>query len=222
MVRNVGEGMRVDYGDDWETTPEQIRLRFEAGVERIHALRQSIGASAKVGYMPPITVTPAAWTPDGQRLVHAASGAWDAGYGGLQEFGVIVSAGPALCAEEATVRAMLVHEFAHCFQAATVVISHLDLGTSTELLQGDSLDERREEALLADPRDWFGESDCELLRWGDDRIDLMSAEVRALAEAGHLPCTGTPIAVRGRVVVPAEWGAHIRTLRAEREARPQQ
>lgn len=200
--------------EDWNSLPRELQERIEAGVERIRVLRDKIGAEAKVTYMPPITVVPAGWSRDGRQLIHGVAGAWrdDKAVGGFS-IGVLLSAGPALCEDEATVRAVVVHEFAHCFQLATVVVNHNDLSTPLDALHGDSMDPEREKRLLANPADWFGPPDVELMQWGDERMRAVAGQVEELVVKGDLPGTQPPIVKPASFVVPNEWKAHIRNLR---------
>src|SRR5205823_1169997 len=107
-----------------------LQRRIEDGLTRIRVLRDKISADAKVRYMPPVTVVAAGWSRDGKHLIHGMAGAWRNKHvpGGFC-IGVLVSAGPALSEDEPTVRAVLVHEFAHCFTIAKVIVDNDDLGT---------------------------------------------------------------------------------------------
>jgi hypothetical protein len=199
-------------GDDWPKIPPELQARIESGVERIRAIRDMIGGEARVRLMPPVTVDPAGWGIKGKSgLVYATAGAWRSNTG--HSLGVITSAVPALSEEEAAVRALLVHEFAHCFQLARIIIDHLDLGTGLELMQGDATDEVRENKLLVDPKDWFGPTDQELMRWGDERLTPAAQELLRHMQAGHVPFTAVPLTERAHVTIPPEWAEHIRKIR---------
>lgn len=214
----MANGVMLHRDDLWNTIPPDIQRRVEDGVRRIAVLRESISADAKVRQMPPVTVDPAAWTPGGDVVVHAASGIWPSGAGGV-EFGVVVGAGPAIHTNDEVVRAVLVHEIAHIFQLATLSIEHIDSGAGgpLDLTTDNLLDEAREEWLLANGADWLAERDAKLMRWGDPRTRAMTDEVVALANAGRLPLVQPPGRMQGRPEVPFEWGAHIRSLRARRK-----
>jgi hypothetical protein len=207
-----GDGVRLDRGEYWGTIPPEVQSRVEAGVERIRSVRDAIAADAKVRLMPPITIDPAVWTPDGKGVAHAVSGAWRSARGG-HEIGVIVGAGPALCTDNTSVRKILVHEFAHCFETATRVVNNADRGVREDLT-GDPMDEEREEAMLGNPANWFGDGDSTVLRWGEPALpDGLISELNDLLQAGRLPFTKTPLVERANVQVPIEWVNHIRTLR---------
>ncbi len=214
---DTNDDVYLDRGDGWEIIPPEIRRRIEEGRVRIGVLRAAIAKDARVRYMPPVSIDPALWTPDGTAVAHAAGGIWPSGNGG-HEYGVVVSAGPAICRDDAIVRALLVHEFAHCFEIATRAIEHIDSGRggTLELVTDNPLDRDREEELLAAGADWFGPGDAELIRWNDPRLKALTAEVVALANARQLPASPPPPRVHGTVVVPPEWAAHIRSLRRRR------
>jgi hypothetical protein len=165
--------------------------------------------------MPKVLVVGAGWSPDGQRLVHGLAGAWpDSTAPGGFSISVLLGAGPALCQDENLVRAVLVHEFAHCFKVATIIVDHLDLGTSLDGLGGSSWDPNREHRLLARPSEWFGPDDVELLSWGDGRMGPMTDEVHLLVRSGQLRGEGLPIHAPASFNVPDEWKRHIRSIRS--------
>jgi hypothetical protein len=203
-------GVWLARGGYWRSIPPDIQRRIEEGESRIRGLRDEIANAARVRLMPRITIDPAVWVPPPGGVIHAASGVWRSKVG--HEIAVIVAAGIAISSDSSLVRGILLHEFAHCFMLATKIIDHLDLGTPLGL-SGASLDAARENRLLAEPADWFGSADSELLHWEDSRLNGLSGELVALAETAQLPATGPPLVERGTVIVPPEWAAHIRSLR---------
>jgi len=206
--------VHLNEDEDWSVVPVEVQRRFEAGVERIRVLHGKIAADANVGHMPPVTVAAEGWSPDGERWIHGMAGAWrdDNAPGGFS-LGVLLSAGPALCEDEATVRAVMVHEFAHCFQIARVVVDHNDLGTPLDVLQGDSMDRERERKLLANPSDWFGPGDVEILHWNDERMQPATKEVVDLIRSQQILGRQPPLVERASFNVPLEWKEHIRRTR---------
>src|SRR6266850_2787649 len=210
-----GGGVTLHRDAHWAAVPAELRRRIEDGVERIRVLRDRIGAEAKVRYMPSVTVVAAGWSRDGQRLIHGMAGAWrNNNVPGGFCIAVLLSAGPALCEDEATVRAVLVHEFAHCFMIARVIVDHNELGTPLDVLHGDSMDPGRERQLLGNPTDWFGPADIELLQWNDDRMQPATSEVGELVRTQQLPGEQPPIVERASFNVPTEWKERIRRIRA--------
>lgn len=211
-----GEGVVLYRDGDWPAVPPDLRNRVERGVDRIRELRNRIGAEAYVSYMPPVSVAAAVWNAGGQEVIHGMSGAWrDPNAPGGFSIGVLLGAGPALCEDEATVRALLVHEFMHCFAMAKLVVDHNDLGAPLDALRGDSLDAGREEQFLGIPADWFGPTDMDLLRWNDEKMLPTTREVVELANSGQLPWEHPPIVERASFNVPQEWKERIRRLRGE-------
>jgi len=207
------DGVHLERGDTWDEIPREIQECIEAGIHIIRRLRASIRAAARVRCMPPVVIDPAVWQPRGSTIVvHGASQLCPDTNGGVTMV-TLLGAGVALCRDEDLVRAVLVHEFAHCFQTATVVINHLDHGEGLRALAGESLDPAREHRSLANPADWFGDSDQELLRWGDERMASLTDGVRSLVLGRRLPLTEPPLTLRGTWIVPPEWAEHIRTLR---------
>jgi hypothetical protein len=206
--------VRMHVDEDWARVPDDLKRRFEAGVERIRILRDKIGAEARVTYMPPIAVVAAGWSSDGKNLIHGMAGAWrDNNNPGRHAIGVLLSAGPALCEDDVTVRAILAHEFGHCFKIATVIVDHNDLGTSLDILRGDPMDQTREELMLPNPTDWFGQSDVSLLQWGDERLQPATEEVHELVRQQRIPGEQPPRVERASFAIPEEWKAHIRSIR---------
>lgn len=208
------KGVRLVRGEDWGTVPPEVQRRIEEGVERIRSVRGAIAADAWVKQMPPVTIYPAVWTPDGVGTVPALSGAWHSGRG-EREIGVLVGIGPAVCTDGSIVRKLLVHEFAHCFFIATKIVDHLDLGVPLDL-RGDPMDEDRERATMVTPSEWFGHADAAaIIRWDDSALgDSVGEELNALLEAGHVPVAEPPPGGGGKFpgVLP-EWAEHIRALR---------
>ena len=101
-------GVLLNANEEWQHIPRPIQDRLKEGVERIRSLRKAIASGAQVRQMPSVSIDPAIWTTGGGGLVHAASGIWPSIHGG-HDFGVVVAAGPAICRDEAVLRAILVH-----------------------------------------------------------------------------------------------------------------
>ena len=198
---------------DWAKVPPDLQRRIEVGVERIRRIREEVAAEAKVQNMPPVTVVAAGWSP-GKGIIHGLAGFWGNNNApGNSTLGVILGAGPALCEDDDTVRAILVHEFSHCFQITKILADHVDLGASLDALRGKSTDQDREERLLANPVDWFGPADVTLLRWDDKRTDPLSVAVAALVENNQIPGEQPPIPAKPELRAPQEWIDHVRRLR---------
>jgi hypothetical protein len=209
----VGDGVVLLRDADWDAVPEDLKRRLEDGVERIRRIRHEIAADAKVRQMPPVSVVAAGWSP-GEGIVHGLAGFWrNNNSPGDSTLGVILGAGPALCKDDETVRAILVHEFSHCFQIAKILVDHVDLGTSLDALKGKATDQDREERLLANPSDWFAPREVTLLKWHDERTISLSIEVHKLVENGDITGEQPPIPTKPQLCAEPEWVEHIRKIR---------
>jgi len=207
-------GIGLVRGANWEAIPPEARSHIEAGVERVRSVRDAISADAKVKRMPPITIYPSVWTPNGIGVVHALSGAWFSGQDD-RVIGVLMGIGPTLCTDDSMVRKLLVHEFAHCFFIATKITDHLDLGVPLDL-RGDPMDEDRDRATMVAPSEWFGPADAEsIIGWDDSALgDSVAAELNPLLEARQVAWTAPPPGGGGGFpTIPSEWIEHIRALR---------
>jgi hypothetical protein len=200
--------------ENWGAIPSEARSHIEAGVERVRSVRDAISADAKVKRMPPITIYPSVWTPNGIGVVHALSGAWFSGQDD-RVIGVLMGIGPTLCTDDSIVRKLLVHEFAHCFFIAKKITDHLDLGVLLDL-RGDPMDEDRDRVMMVPPSEWFGSADAEsIIGWDDTALgNSVAAELNPLLETRQVAWTAPPPGGGGGFpTVPSEWIEHIRALR---------
>src|SRR5687767_5556105 len=97
-----------------------VRPILLEGLERIAAIRADVARAAKIGTMPPVEVVPHIWRHD-EGLAHGAMAILPTEDG--VTFGVRLPAQTAACKDEYAVRAVLVHEFAHCFYFATEIVN---------------------------------------------------------------------------------------------------
>src|SRR5882724_2655947 len=111
--------------------------RLLKGVERVASIRAEIASTAKVTTMPPVEIVPYIWTRE-RVLICGRVTALRRGDGAY--FGVQIPAPTALCTDDAAVRALLVHEFAHWFYIATRVVN----GAESAEQEGGTLDLRNE------------------------------------------------------------------------------
>lgn len=195
--------------------PAELRPRIESGLDRIRAVRDSIAADAKVKLMPSVVAEPVIWLWNGHP-VYAAATVLAPAFG--NQIGVTLSLPPVLCEDLRQVRRLLVHEFSHCFMMATRAIDQIDAATgrSVDLTTGNPLDAKRELELLADPANWFGDADFDIPNWDDEALNTaMMATLERLVDV--VPATTPPQRVNAKgVIVPPEWGNHVRRLRAAR------
>jgi hypothetical protein len=139
--------------------------------------------------------------------------------GNLQFFGSILAAQAVLCTDDAMLRSILVHEFAHCFDRMQRFYAHLDSGAKDALYLPGGTDEAQEDAALGNPADWFGDDDVQsFVRWGD----LGATIHKRLSEqrlGSHLKVVwinpDDPFEGDVSVAIPPEIVDHIRRLRGE-------
>ena len=139
--------------------------------------------------------------------------------GNLQFFGSILAAQAVLCTDDAMLRSILVHEFAHCFDRMRRFYDHLDSGAQDVLYLPGGTDEAQENAALANPADWFGDDDVQsFVRWGHlgATIHTRLSEHRLTS---HLKVVwidpDNPFEGNIALAIPPEIVDHIRRLRGE-------
>jgi hypothetical protein len=187
--------------------------RLVKGVERIASLRAEIAYAAKVATMPPIEIVPYIWTRE-RALICGRVTALRPGDGAY--FGVQIPAPTALCSDDAAVRALLVHEFAHWFYIATRVVN----GSESDEKEGGTLDLRNEGLAESDTQinaeDWFGEEDARrFIQHGDSTTRSISSQAVGLDEHFFVvtPRLGDIV---GSIDISDDVKAHIRSLRTQR------
>lgn len=187
--------------------------RLVKGVERIASLRAEIARTAKVATMPPVEVVPYIWTRE-RVLICGRVTALRPGDGAY--FGVQIPAPTALCSDDAAVRAILVHEFAHWFYIATRVVNGAESGAQ----EGSTLDLRHEGLADSDTQinahDWFGEDDArQFIQHGDAATRSISSQAAGLNEHFYVvtPRLGD---IAGSIDISEDVKAHIRSLRGQR------
>jgi hypothetical protein len=187
--------------------------RLMKGVERIASLRAEIARTAKVATMPPVEVVPYIWTRE-RVLICGRVTALRPGDGGY--FGVQIPAPTALCSDDAAVRALLVHEFAHWFYIATRVVNGAESGAK----EGGTLDLRQEGLAESDTQinayDWFGEEDARrFIQHGDAATRSISSQAAGMNEHFYVVTPGLGDIV-GSIDISEDVKAHIRSLRTQR------
>jgi hypothetical protein len=115
-----------------------MRARLIDGMERIAAIRADIAKTAKAPTLPSVEVVPYLLhvsETDGNHLVHGVARVLRPEKArGDGQFGVQLSAHTATCRDRSAVRTILIHEFCHCFYAATQVVNRFDsIGRHGEL-----------------------------------------------------------------------------------------
>jgi hypothetical protein len=149
----------------WAKIPWAMRKALLARTRDVERLRELIAKAAKVSWMPPVTVLDS---------ILATDAATVEGYvdlipvGSFNFFGTVLAAQAVLCTDDAMLRSILVHEFAHCFDRIQRLCDHLDSGSNDPVYLPGGTDEAEEESALVDPAEWFGDHDAEaFVRWGD-------------------------------------------------------
>lgn len=120
--------------------------------------------------MSPVEIVPEMWrwkdgSLDGMSVMLHIPG------GGFRP-GARIPAQVALCEDDAIVRRLLVHEFLHCFHSVATILAAIEKNPGERISIGerfDPLNPAEHDARLADPFDWFGERDAELLPRDQDR-----------------------------------------------------
>jgi hypothetical protein len=184
--------------------------RLLKAVERIAAIREDIAQAAKVATMPAVEIVPYIWTRE-RTLICGRVTALRRGDGAY--FGVQIPAPTALCTDDAAVRAVLVHEFAHWFYIATRVVHGSDgeeNGSGILDLRNEGLSESETQI---NAHDWFGEEDARLfIQHGDSRTRSISSQAAGMDAHFYVvsPRMGD---TGGGINISDDVKAHIRSLR---------
>lgn len=183
------------------------------GVERVASIRAEIASTAKVATMPPVEIVPYIWTRN-RSLICGRVTALRRGESAV--FGVQHPAPTALCTDQAAVRAILVHEFAHWFYIATRVVNGSELGKKP----GGILDLRSEGLTELDTQingwDWFGEEDARsVIQHGNSATRGISTHAIGLERYFYVvsPRLGDTV---GTIGISDDVRAHIGRLRPQR------
>jgi hypothetical protein len=198
----------------WSTLPPAIQKVLLGGLERIAATREALGESAKVPFLPPIQIKCELWRAELDTLASINGRAIPVRYGRDSFFGVELSAHVCASEDESLIRALLVHEYLHVFDAAQrVVQANAEVGGVCNLGSGDPFSADNDNAHLAKPEDWFSDpQDWDLVRHGDDewmqRFDagqvLLNPYLRHMCPDFRYKEPGVTFAV--------EWLEHARSL----------
>lgn len=213
----------------WGRLPASIRRALVDGVALVATVRERLRTDVCVESLPPVRVYDALWADPSLSGLIVDGRAAPIRQGGATVFGVELSGPIALLGDEARIRAVLIHEFGHCFYYAKRVIDVLDAGgpyVIDDRRPGDAdsvyYDEAADRAALVEPSDWFSEAVArDFPYWNDPRLkypddDATLARFKALRiEEGVRPFSVDRIAIHDDVA------DRIRTLRRRAvEARP--
>ena len=208
----------------WPKLPVELRNALTRGTADVERIRHEIARTAKVSSMPFVRTFAEVWMTPGR----------DAGVQGRAGFVrihgrdhvVVDLAAPAVvCGDDEVLRALLVHEFSHCFEFLVRVVEGLDSGLKgAELpkpangIYGDSVHDRE---LLVDPADWFGDDDVQgFMHHNDPRLEVCTETMLKLELFVHLPVVTDPsVPISASIIaIPTDVMAHIRDLRRRRES----
>src|SRR5262249_31156754 len=130
--------------------------------------------------------------------------------------GVRIPAQTATCHDTDPVRAVLVHEFAHCFYFMKAIIdaydghvsppaNHLDIGAFISA---------PDDAMLPNPSDWFGEADAREFSHSNDRRTQPIEDLIPSLRLQFLTRTPESRMSLGTVRIADDIRRHIRALRS--------
>ena len=193
--------------------PPQLKERLRTGTERIARIRELIARDAKVSVMPPVELVGEIWI-FGHGIVEGC--AVPLNREDSIEWGVQVPAHLAIQGNDATLRAVLVHEFAHCFYYVSDMIHRLDRGTSMEIAYApfDPTNDHHDRDLLVNPHDWFGENDArDFIHHADQRLKTADENLSEIAEYLPVVTPDLKIRIRGSYSLDDEIVDYVRSLR---------
>ena len=204
----------------WSSIPAPLRGELVDSLDVVAQIRAEITRDAPIKWMPLIEAVPVLWKVPGGK-VHGLATATLV-YEGDRWFGVQIPAQTALCLDLPVVRAVLVHEFDHCFYNMCAALAKAFPGEyfSPNLPKiFDPLDAAEDELRMVDPHSWFGRSDAEtFMKDGDNRSLVLRASYETLTK--RLKQTEVePVWPKGTGVIPLEVIARIKELSAETETR---
>ncbi len=171
----------------WRRVPSSIKVRVVSGLDRIARIRAGLSESVQVVSLPPVVVYDALWTsPDMTGSVSGRAGPVTRGKHTV--FGVELPVNVALTDDEEAVRAVLLHEFGHCFYYMARTIEAVDAGVTevSDVFGGIGrvyTDEAADRARLVDPTEWFkGDAATAFPYWNDARVERIVAIAPQFAE----------------------------------------
>jgi hypothetical protein len=202
----------------WSLLPEHDKDLLANGTRGIARVRKEIADSAKVRSMPPVEVVGEIWLYD-NKIIHGRTTpltmdneTW---------IGVQLSAQVAVHPEMSLVRAILVHEFAHCFYFLTRFVLAPDFGgkRSVSLPNPDDYLENpsHDRGMMVNPNEWFSTHDANtLVHWGDSELASLDRTILDFDLHKKLPVADPPLkfALQGEeLAIPSDIAVHIRQLK---------
>lgn len=233
MPRAVREEAEMRPGEEvwlrkrrqfWRKLPPSIKAALLTGVSAVGQLRTEIAGTAQVSSMPLVRIADAIWTtPDRKSAINGRATFIRVGQTHFP--GVELPATVALSRDQGVTRAILVHEFAHCFHFLTLIVNRMDSGNRAALVLGAPDDvfthEEFDRNMLVDPAEWFGKEDVNaFLFWNDERLNTISEQMIEQQLHCHLPIEVPTLGFSTEAVaIPEDVIDHIRRLRNSSRAR---
>ena len=172
------DGKRADF----LSLPAKVRSMIESeGLPRLRRIREAVAADAGLP-MPPVRVEPWGWVSPLQDTVLFAKASLIAVRDNRAQWGAIFPASTLfVVTDDALLRRLLCHEFAHCFwfiaQALTDLTAHDSRWKSDHDLPPEELLAKqiaRDRDELIDPAAWFGEWDARNFLVDTDHHDYVA------------------------------------------------
>lgn len=161
MVRLATDPVR------WQKIPKWLQARLIKAIGRVSKVRKAIAKSAKVANMPPVEVVAELW--DNQQSSTPGM-ATPMQIGNTFYNGVRLAAQTVLYKNDEFLRAVLVHEFAHCFYYITDFVKRLDSGLALNFSwpEFDPFNKADDEAHMVNLSEWFIDEDVKKFMPHDD------------------------------------------------------
>lgn len=195
--------------------PIDVRMALNDGRYRVSRIRAEIAGRAKVNVMPPVEILDVGWTtPNFDGIVHGCATPIQVGRNMLM--GVRLTGPIVITGDDGILRSVLLHEFAHCFNATRRVLAAIADGRNeivdtlppSEIFENEAWDRER----LDPPDEWFSEDDCKVFIYQHDAALGGDFEQRMLEGwAGRelpMEVPNLRYEVAG-LSVPSEYSAHI-------------
>jgi hypothetical protein len=204
----------------WSRLSGPMKVRVVDGLERITRVRARLSESVQVVSLPPVVVHDAVWTGPG--LTGLISGrAGPVALGPHVVFGVELPVNVALADDEEAIRAVLLHEFGHCFYYMMKVLLATDAGIThlSDVVDDPYTDEAADRARLVDPAEWFtGDAASDFPYWNDPRVEPVLRIVPTIAEHFRIE-PGSSEFETSILTIPNDVIAHVRELQKRQRNR---
>lgn len=205
--------------EHWAELSPNLKKRLKRGRQDVSNICKLIVRSAKVSTLPPVEIVDQIWMgEDVQRDGRSSILTID----GKDFIGVQLPAPTAICRDFRLVRAILVHEFSHCFDLIVRALEHKDSGLtdSLDLSVAGKLSSAEEEEwdkeMLVDPGDWFGDEDVSnFIHWNDDRFQSLLEATSIVAKELDAKSLSRDVETE-RLSIPGEIIDHIRLIQKRR------